>query len=645
MKTIYKISLLLIVLISSSAIFAQKAQIKKAEKAYDQFAYIDAQKIYLKVVEDGYTSAEIYKKLGNTYYFNSDYSNAAKWYTKLVEEFPDETEAEYYFRASQSSKSIEEYEQANRYMEEFAAKGGETKIVQNYKNNPDYLDFITSKEISYTIEKTEINSSYSDFGPSFYNDKIVFSSASGLGVEGKLKTHDWSNQPFFNLYVADKDENGKLSGVTQLSGDLNTKYHESSAVFTKDGKTVYFTRNNFIDGKKGRDKDKNIRLKIYKATKLGENNWTNIVELPFNSDDFSVAHPALSVDEKKLYFSSNMPGTLGQSDLWYVDILENDEFGTPVNLGEVLNTEARESFPFISDENVLYFSTDGRAGLGGLDIFFTPLGDDGLPTEVSIMGEPVNSNKDDFGFIIDNKSEIGFISSNRGGDAGSIDDEIYRLKEVCEVSLTGNVTDEETGELLPGAEVALYDSDNNLIETITVGEDAEFMFNVDCDTKYAVRGSKEDFESVEKIVNTPESTSTVNLPLELKRIGCHPNDLGCRLTLQPIYFDFDKHNIRPDAAIELAKILAAMREYPELIIHIESHTDSRGSNKYNDLLSERRAKSTMDWLVNEGIRKDRLTAKGYGESRLINECSDGVACSEDKHQLNRRSMFIIQNKF
>src|SRR5690606_1115174 len=227
MKTIYKISLFIIVILSSNIIEAQRAQLKKAEKAYDQFSYIDAQEIYLKVVQDGYTSAEIFKKLGNTYYFNSDYKNAAIRYDRLINEFSEETEAEYYFRAAQALKSTQNYTKANSYMEEFAARGGENKIVQNYKSNPDYLDFITSKESKFVVEKAEINSGYSDFGPSFYNGKVVFASASGQGVEGKLKTHDWSNQPFFNLYVAEMSQDGKLSGATQLSGDINSKFHES----------------------------------------------------------------------------------------------------------------------------------------------------------------------------------------------------------------------------------------------------------------------------------------------------------------------------------------------------------------------------------------------------------------------------------
>ncbi len=463
-------------------------------------------------------------------------------------------------------------------------------------------------------------------------------------VDGKLRLHDWNKQPFLNLYMAEMNEDGKLYNMEKLGGDITTKFHESSPSFTKDGRAVYFTRNNFIDGKKGRDKEKNIRLKIYKATKLGENLWTNIEELPFNSATYSVAHPALSSDEKRLYFSSDMPGTIGQSDLWYVDILGDNNYGSPVNLGLGINTEARENFPFISSNNVLYFSTDGRAGLGGLDIYFTQLNEQGLPTEIQTLGTPINSGKDDFALIINEEKNLGFLSSNRNGISGSVGDDIYRVNRVCEITISGLVTDENTGVLLPGSLVIVMDQDNNPINSMTVGRDAEYSFNVECNKQYTIRGTKDKYEPKEKIVSTPRESSSINLPLELKPSDpCPPNDLGCRLSLQPIYFDFDRYNIRPDAAIELAKILAALREYPELIIHIESHTDSRGSDSYNELLSERRAQSTLEWLISKGITRNRLTAKGYGEGRLINECSNGVECTEEAHQLNRRSMFIIKN--
>ncbi len=639
MKLYLKICVLILFISGAQDIYSQKSKLRKAEKQYEKFAYINAQDIYLQVVENGYTSAEIFKRLGNTYYFNSDYKNAALWYDRLLKEFPNEAEAEYYFRAAQSFKSENRYAEADAIMQKLAGTGAKDLVIQNFKNDPNYLERIKSKPVNYTLEKVAINTEYTDFGPSFYGDSLVYASAAP-SPKSKVRIHQWNKQPFFNLYKAAINEEGKLSNSEILSGEINTKFHESSTAFTKDGNTVYFTRNNFINGKKGKDEDENIRLKIYKASKIN-NEWKDIVELPFNNASYSTAHPALSPDEKRLYFSSDRPGTLGLADLWYVEILGDNKYGEPVNLGPSINTEVRETFPFISNENVLYFATNGRAGLGGLDIFYTALDTRGMPTEIIVMGEPINSNKDDFGFIVNKQRELAYLTSNRSSESNF--DDIYRAIATCEIVISGLVTDEETGVLLPGTTVALFDENNLEIKQQILKDDALFRFEVDCNKSYSVRATNADYEPGEKALATPTETADIDLPLALKRIGCAPNDLGCRLTLQPIYFNFDSAIIRPDAEIELAKILAAMREYPELVIHIESHTDSRGPDDYNEKLSERRARSTMEWLVSKGISKDRLTAKGYGESRLINNCGNGSSCTEAEHQLNRRSMFIIQD--
>jgi len=638
-------TVLTVVLISliTTVSFSQKREIAKANKEYDKFAYIDARNIYLKVVEDGYTSAEIFKKLGDTYYWNSDYDNAAKWYTKLINQYPGEAEANYYYRAAQSLKSLKKYKESDDLMKIYAKmdpnNGG--LIVQNFNKDPNYLKSIAFEAKGYELEKVEINTKLSDFGPSYYLDKLVYASSTARSEGSKIA--QWNDQPFLDLFVADMDEKGILSNPKPLGGEINTPYHESSSTFTKDGKTVYFTRNNYIDGKKGKDENKTIRLKLYRASNK-EGEWTEITELPFNNDEFSTAHPSLSPDGKRLYFASDMPGTIGMSDLWYVNILPNNNYGTPVNLGPSINTEARDSFPFISDENNLYFSSDGRSGLGGFDIFYTPLDIEGKPGAITNLGEPANSSQDDFGFIIKESQRIGFMSSNRDGERGSIDDEIYRVQEKCAITITGTVFDVDTKELLPGAEVSLLDANNILIEKVIVGDDASFNFTVACESQFSIRGTKESYAPNEKIVQTPAKSGEIVVPLPLKLVDpCPPNDLGCRLSLQPIYFDFDRFNIRTDAAIELAKILAAMREYPELVIHIESHTDSRGSDSYNEALSEKRAQSTLEWLVTKGIDRKRLSAKGYGEYRLVNKCANGVECTEEEHQLNRRSMFIIQN--
>ena len=640
--TSHKLILTLLVLLVTSIGFAQKNKVEKANKEFDKLAYIDARQIYLEVVEDGYESAQIFQNLGDTYYWNSDYDNAAKWYQKLISNYPSEVEAVYYYRAAQSLKSLKKYDESDKLMDLYAAVGGGGIIVQNYKDDPKYLESIAFEAIGYELEKVEVNTKYSDFGPSYYGDKLVYASAITQSEGGK--NFQWTDQPFLDLFVADIDSLGRLSNSTSLSGEINTRFHESSTTFSKDGTTVYFTRNNFTDGKKGKDKNKTIRLKLYKATSSGDNVWTNVEELPFNSKEYSVAHPALSKDQKRLYFSSDMPGTLGMSDLWYVEIQGDNSYGEPVNLGPGINTEARESFPFISDSGNLYFSSDGRAGLGGYDIYITKLDDNGIPTTIKNLGEPANSNQDDFGFIIREEKKIGYLSSNRDGERGSIDDDIYRVQERCEITLVGTVFDSKTLELLPEATVELLDASNNaLIKKVTVGDDAAFEFMVACDTEYIIRGMKEGFESYETRVTTPDATATITVPGPLGRKGCDPRDLGCILDLQPIYFDFDRYNIRPDAEIELAKILGAMRKYEDLIIHIESHTDSRAPKRYNEILSERRAQSTLKWLVSKGIDKSRLSAKGYGENKLVNKCSDGVDCTEEEHQLNRRSMFIIQN--
>ncbi len=636
MKTVTKnLILLFLTLLISGASYSQRDKVEKANKEFDKYSYIDAREIYLKVVEDGYTSAQIFKNLGDTYYWNSDYDNAAKWYQRLVNEFPNEAEAEYYYRAAQCLKSLGKDEDASQLMEAFIRKGGDPRIIA--ATNTSFLEY------EVELQKVSVNTKNSDFGSAFYGNKLVFASATMI-TEGD-KIHEWNQQPFLDLFEADMDENGLLSNPTKLNGEVNTPFHESSAVFTKDGSTMYFTRNNFIDGKKGRDKQKTIRLKLYKATKSGETYWTNIEELPFNSNDYSVAHPALSLDGKRLYFSSDMPGTVGMSDIWYVDILEDGSYGTPMNV-TALNTEARESFPFISENNNFYFASDGRGGLGGFDVFMVHLGDNGTPDgEIKNLGAPTNSNKDDFGFIINEEKRIGYVSSNRDGDQGSVADEIYRVQERCEVTIAGTITNNVTNGPVANATVTLLDENSIVVKTMTAGPDGKYSFDnlAECGSVYIVRAIGDGCEYNEKLVTTPNASGTVTADLVLECDPCPPNDLGCRLKLEPIYFDFDRYNIRPDAEIELAKILAAMRQYPELVIHIESHTDSRGNDAYNEALSEKRAQSTLEWLVSKGIDRNRLSAKGYGEYQLTNQCSNGVECTEEEHQLNRRSMFIIQN--
>ena len=622
--------------------FAQNNKVVKANQQYDKYDYIDARDIYLMVVEDGYHSAEIYKKLGDTYYYNSDYGTAANWYTKLLETYPESVETEYYYRTAQSLKSINKYEESDKLMAKYVALGGEERVVQMFDTDPEYLKSLGVEPFKYVINKISTNSKFSDFGPSYYKNQIVFSSSTK--DLSNFKTHNWNNLPYLDLFSADMDENGEFSNAETLRGEINTIYHESSTSFSKDGRTVYFTRNNYTDGVEGRDDDRTMRLKLYRAHRNIEGEWVDVVELPFNAEEYSVAHPALSLDEKRLYFASDMPGTTGRSDLWYVEIHRGNVYGPPVNLGPEVNTKARETFPFISEKNNLYFSSDGHGGLGGLDVFITPIDEDNELGILTNFGAPINSKNDDFGFITKETKGTGFYTSNIDGGRGSIDDEIFRFVEECVMTLNVLVKDIDTQELIPNAEVSILDEDNKLIEKVNVGEDAAHVFTIECDKKYIILGTKKEYFPSEETIETPDEGGVVDLILELKKKDiCPPNDLGCRLSLQPIYFDYDKSNIRADAAVEIAKILAAMRKYTELVIHIESHTDSRGNDRYNEKLSDRRAMSTLNWLIDRGITPSRLSAKGYGEYQLVNHCGNDAECTEEEHQLNRRSMFIIQD--
>ena len=619
--------------------------IYSAAKDFERYNYVNAQKSYVKFAESGDESIEVVKSLADTYYFNSQYDKAAVWYNKLLTNYSDQISAEYYFKASLSLKSLGDYKGADYIMSEYIKRTDKIIIRNEFNSNQQYLDTIEKNSNIYSISRTSINSSKSDFGPSYYgSSQVVFASANkGSGSED----YTWTGEPFLDLHIADIDVNGDLVNNTPFKGDINTKFHESSTTFTKDLKTMYFTRNNYFKGEENWDDENTVKLKLYRASMQEDNTWGNVKELPFNSDQYSVAHPSLSLDEKRIYFSSDMPGTFGKSDIWYVDIIDKENYGRPVNLGPTINTEERESFPYISSENVLYFSSNGLIGLGGLDVFMTVLNSKGFPTATANLGEPVNSRYDDFGLIINPEINRGYLSSNRDGFDGSSSDEIYTFfEDICLVSLAGVVTDIRTGDLIPGSKVQLIGEDLEVIAEQIVGEDARYNFKkdiIDCSILYRITaGNGKAYKPASKDLTTPSISQDIIVDLALDwATECAPNDLGCILELKPLYFDFDKSFIRTDAAVELQKVLEAMNEYPEMIISFESHTDSRGNDIYNENLSERRAKSTRGWLLDRGISPDRLTAKGFGESQLLNQCANGVRCSEEEHQQNRRSFFRI----
>ena len=664
------IKLILIFLLSSfiSNVNAQNPftnmNIKYADKKYEEYAYADAIKVYESLVTEQTTDQGIIQRLANSYYFNGELKSALKWYEQLFI-INENQDAEYLYRYAQSLKSAGDYRKSDEILQKFNHKASAEKRADLIRSDKNYLEDIKENSGRFQIADAGVNSRYSDYGSVVYNNKIVFTSARDTG--GVVKSNfQWTNRSFSRLYTADLMPDGSVGKPELLVKRKKDNFNESSPIFTKDGRTMYFTRNNFTDGKR-RSNDKNVTLlKLYKA-ELIDNTWQNVKELPFNSDQYSTAHPALSVDEKTLYFASDMPGTLGQSDIYKVAIDQDGTFGTPENLGPAINTEGRETFPFISGENELYFASDGRPGLGGLDIFASRIKANGTFDDVLNVGEPVNSKQDDFAFSIDSKSRSGYFSSNRENGLGL--DDIYRFTEtrrlICEQNLSGTVTDAETNEILPNTSLTLFNEKFDPVGTITTDEKGNYIFpDLRCGKKYTIRTAKNDYNAKEVVVailkEKGETTQMITLnkvfkPLAAKTVAIKKTvispvkvgsirigvDIAKLLNLPMNFFDLGKATIKKTSEPQLMKVVNLLNEYPSMKLDIRSHTDSRSSSESNQILSEKRAQSTKNWLIQKGISEDRLTAKGYGETQLVNKCADGVKCTEKQHMQNRRSEFII----
>jgi outer membrane protein OmpA-like peptidoglycan-associated protein/tetratricopeptide (TPR) repeat protein len=624
--------------------YAQKATVSKADANYDRYAYVDAIANYEKVAQKGYQDEKMFQKLGNAYYFKAELPQALKWYEQLFTLYPNQ-EPEYFYRYAQALKSTANYTKADQMLDQFNSKTGSDKRAILFNENRNYLEEIKANSGRFQVVDAGVNSEFSDYGSSFLGDKLVFASARDTGGVSK-KVFKWTNKSFTNLYASEMKSDGEMGIPVRFERKINSKFNESTPVFTQDGKTMYFTRNNFLEGKRGRDASKITLLKLYKATLDSEGEWNNVKELPFNSDQYSVAHPTLSIDEKTLYFASDMPGSKGQSDLFRVKINEDGSYGTPENLGPEINTEGRETFPFISNDNELYFASDGRPGLGGLDVFVARIEVDQSFYGIQNVGEPINSTQDDFAFLINSKSRNGFFTSNREGGKGY--DDIYRFVEMkkltCEQTLSGIVTDFDTKEILANTKMTLFDANFKPLQVAQTDAQGRYSLPVDCGKTYYVRAEKDEYQTKEGSVKTKLFSGTKDHPVALeakvKKVGVG-TDLAKTLDIPMIYFDLDKFFIRKDASYELAKVLEVMQQNPTMKIEVRSHTDSRQTATYNEKLSDKRAKATVAWLVKNGIDSMRIIGKGYGESQLVNACADGVKCSEEEHQANRRSEFII----
>ncbi len=618
MKNLY---IALIFVAISSSLTAQNKDTKAADKLFNRYEYVSAAKEYQKLAESGKGDGYVFKQLADTYYNMFNTANAATWYAKAVQTPQD---AETYFRYAQMLKANGKYEEANKQMNKFASMVPNDLRAKAFKENPNYVPVILDKGENYVVKSLPLSSDKSDFGAVMYDNTLYFTSARN----SSRKNYGWNGEPFLDIYKSIMSDSGTFSEPTTIT-ELNSKFHDGPVTISADGNTMYFSSDSFREHLFEKDKVNKLKLgknNLYKATKTGDV-WGNIKPLPFNTKDYSLSNPSLSRDGKTLYFSSNMPGSLGGVDIWKVSINGN-EYGKPENLGPKVNTEGNESFPFIADDNTtLYFASSGRQGLGGYDVYQIDLS---KGTDAVNMGKPINTEKDDFAFTFNKAKNIGFLSSNRNGN-----DDIFSATPICKVDLLVVVTNKKTGEILADAKVAILDEKNNIVDTKMSNSKGEVNYRVLCDKIYSIQASKDGFEgNVFPVGKSKGPTARVDAALQPIDVIITPDEI----VLKPIFFEYDKSNITQEGAFELDKLVQVMKNNEKLVIFAKSHTDSRGTDAYNNSLSDRRAQATVQYVISKGISASRISGKGFGKSELKVQCEP---CTEEQHAQNRRSEFLI----
>jgi outer membrane protein OmpA-like peptidoglycan-associated protein/tetratricopeptide (TPR) repeat protein len=739
-----RILFILILLATSGMTFSQSALKKLADTSFEKQDYQTAAASYERLVQKGDSSVEVLFKLGDAYYYNSNYVKANNWYVKSYAKNKQLT-ANQFHRFIQTLKSVGNKEESNRVMDAFSQAFPQDIRVKNNVTSEKYFQ----NPLQVSIKNLAINSAYSDYGASIYKDSLVFSSARPALVSST--DYYRTDQPFTNLFVAIKTDS-TYNNVSLLKKEVTySAFHEATPVFTKDGKTMYYTKNELKDNKSTKALDG--LYKLYKAV-FENGKWMDKGMLAIaGSEGARIAHPTLSLDEKTLYFAAEMKQGFGQSDIYSIALNSDGSVGLPINLGAKINSEGRESYPFITENNLLIFASDGHPGFGGFDLMALDLTDETAP--IINLGATINSTEDDFNFVQKAGTNEGVFSSNRIGGKG--DDDLYSfvvtkpIEIDVPVYLTGTVKDSSTQEILPNTAIEILDENGNIVAAFKSDETGSFKLEVEKNKNYVIAYKNEGYNSVQQTVSIPlKAKGTIqtlailakpapvveefigfglscyvteaktNLALDsveitlvdpltkiefIKRftekngtitemlanaqlndslaytitlkkkgyftkvldfkkqltkpgiVGIHEEldlsltkieegmDLAKVFKINPIYFDVNKFNIRPDAAIELDKIIAIMNENPTLVVELGSHTDCRAPIAYNERLSDRRAKASAAYIKLKIKNTARIYGKGYGESQLITDCPcEGdvkSTCSDEEHQLNRRTEFKI----
>ncbi len=570
-------------------------------------------------------------RLADSYRLTNQSEMAEKYYREVVEMPTAQPIHRLYFAQMlmRNGKSDEARHWFTQYLE---AKPND-RDARTMLASIDSIEVFKSDSLRYAVELSPLNSNSSSFATVFYNNGIVF--ASDRNASGSKRNAEWTGRPFLDLYYAKHEADDKWGMPVALKGDVNGMYHDGPATFSSDGNTMYFTRNNYLNKRSTPNSDRVINLRIFSAVN-NNGEWGNIREFPLNHKEYSVGHPTINSKGDVLYFVSDMPGGYGGTDLWMSRKTGENTWSEPTNMGADINTAYNEAFPYLQNDTVLYFASQGHANMGGLDVFES-LYDGQKWSAPQNMKYPINTASDDFAYSVDAKGEMGFLSSNRNGNK-DIDQVFAVSKKDIRCLLDGLAIDKKTKLPMGNVTVELVNKSTREKKRFTTNADGKFDFKLEHANDYVVSGSYPQYFTATADVNTNNRRLVETIPviLELDMIVIEK-----AIVMDNIYYDLDKWDIRSDAAVELNKLVKLLDENPNIVIELSSHTDSRSSDAYNQSLSQKRAESAVKYIVSNGVDKDRISAKGYGESKLVNKCGNGIQCSEEEHQQNRRTEFKV----
>ncbi len=725
--------------------FSQSGRLKFANKQFDNFCYAEAASAYEDVLARKVDSSVVADKIAISYDNSGQRDKAVIWYRYLNDK--DMLNQDGLMRLALLERRMERYPESDFLLELYSARYGKCDVCDNILSQKMNFEKLEKGKDNFTLQKEFMNTSESEMASGYFSDKALIIASSKRSAFAVKRLQSWTGDYFYDLYLSDINSENRLGKMKRIKGKVRSKYNEGTVVYHQPSGYLYFTRNNFLKGKKVKGSNDEVNLNIYRAKYDGKK-FKNVESLSINAANYSTAHPAISKDGSRLYFSSNRPGGFGGMDLYYVSLDQSGNITSPeaVNLGGKINTLSNEVFPYAHPQaDLLLFSSEGHFGYGGLDVYFTTLDKNGNVRKATNVGAPINSPYDDFSFSNNGLQTYGYFSSNRPLSIGR--DDVFGFVQnnpfKQEIIASGVVRDRVTNDLLLNTLVFLKTSDGIIVDSIltdaagayrvglgdiesnfllTVAKNEyvplteKVTFNLDADemqidlmvmpiinyhlvgtvkeegtglpiegvkvsileklqdgkfrevqmsntngsfssstlpyeymdsVRFAVRFEKKGF--VKRYVERGAKlgkVDTTELNISMVKIQVGKTDLNEIVKIEPIYFDFNSADIRPDAKVELNKVVEVMKENPEMVIELGSHTDSKGDAKYNLKLSDRRAKASAQYIISQGIPKDRIYGKGYGKSQLKHSDAEiskanSDAAKEKLNEENRRTEFII----